>query len=182
MSTQTDPNDWLMSGGAKSAKFPDIGTIVKGIITSPPTLSQQTDFTTGALKSWDDGGPMMQLVVTISTDERDPETPDDDGLRSLYIKGALQAAVKDAIRKAGARGLEVGGTIAVKYVGDGVAKSRGMNPPKQFACQYTAPAAGADFFADATPAAAAPAGFPHTAATAGSPVRDAKGWDATPPF
>jgi hypothetical protein len=151
---QLDPNDWLMSGGAKSAKFPEVGTVVKGTIVSPPTLSQQTDFTTGALKTWDDNKPMMQLVVTIATDERDPDEPDDDGLRSLYVKGAMQAAVKDAIRKAGAKGLEVGGTIAVKYTGDGVAKQRGMNPPKQFACQYQAPAAKAaeDFLASDVPA------------------------------
>jgi hypothetical protein len=169
---QIDPNDWLMSGGAKSAKFPEIGTVVKGTITTPPTLSQQTDFTTGALKTWDDGKPMMQLVITLQTDERDPETPDDDGLRSLYVKGAMQAAVKDAIRKAGAKGLEVGGTIAVKYTGDGVAKQRGMNPPKQFAAQYQAPAAKAvdDFLADEPAAAPAAAG-------------NAKSWDtAEPPF
>lgn len=167
---QIDPNDWLMSGGAKSAKFPEVGTVVKGSIASPPTLSQQTDFTTGALKHWDDGKPMMQLVITIQTDERDPETPDDDGLRSLYVKGAMQAAVKDAIRKSGAKGLEVGGSIAVKYTGDGVAKTRGMNPPKQFAAQYTPPAAKAvdDFLgtAEDKPAAA--------------PAASNGGWDSCP--
>ncbi|MGZ4610440.1 MAG: hypothetical protein ACXV2H_09310 [Actinomycetes bacterium] len=165
---QLDPNDWLMSGGARSAKFPEVGTIVKGTITTPPTLSQQTDFTTGALKTWDDGKPMMQLIVTIATDEKDDV--EDDGLRSLYVKGAMQAAVKDAIRKAGARGLEVGGTIAVKYTGDGVAKQRGMNPPKQFAAQYVAPTAKAvdDFLATPEPASAAPA--------ASKPV------DTDPPF
>lgn len=171
---QLDPNDWLMSGGAKSAKFPEVGTVVKGTIVTPPTLSQQTDFTTGALKTWDDGKPMMQLVVTIATDERDPDEPEDDGLRSLYVRGAMQAAVKDAIRKAGAKGLEVGGTIAVRYTGDGVAKQRGMNPPKQFAAQYKAPASQAadDFLNTPEPA---PAAAPAAAKANG-------GWDAEPPF
>lgn len=174
---QLDPNDWLMSGGAKSAKFPEVGTVVKGTITTPPSLSQQTDFTTGALKFWDDGKPMMQLVVTIQTDDRDPDDPEDDGLRSLYVKGAMQAAVKNAIRKSGAKGIDVGGTIAVKYTGDGVAKQRGkqrgMNPPKQFAAQYTPPTAKAvdDFLGTAEPAAQ------PAAAT-----KSAGGWDENPPF
>lgn len=174
---QIDANDWLMSGGAKSAKFPDVGTVVKGTITTAPTLSQQTDFTTGAPKFWDDGKPMMQLVVTIATEDRDPTEPDDDGLRSLYVKGAMQAAVKDAIRKSGARGLEVGGVIAVKYTGDGVAKQRGMNPPKQFAAQYTPPTAKAvdDFLGTSEPAAAPAAAAP--AAPGGK-----AGWDTEPPF
>lgn len=165
---QIDANDWLMSGGAKSAKFPEVGTVVKGSITTPPTLSQQTDFTTGALKTWDDGKPQMQLVVTIQTDEKDDV--EDDGVRSLYVKGAMQAAVKDAIRKAGARGLEVGGTIAIKYTGDGVAKTRGMNPPKQFAAQYVPPTAKAvdDFLATPEPAAA--------------PVAAKAAADVAPPF
>lgn len=141
MSTQQlDPNDWLMSGGAKSAKFETIGTVVSGVIVSPPDVRQQTDFTTGALKVWDDGKPMMQLVVTVDTGKPDPNDPEDDGLRSFYIKGAMQAAVKDAVRKAKAKGLQVGGTLAIKYTGDGVPKQRGLNPPKQFAAQYTPPA------------------------------------------
>lgn len=153
--TQVDPNEWLMSGGARSAKFETIGTVVKGVIVAAPELRQQTDFTTGALKFWDDGKPMMQLVVTVDTGEKDPLEDDDDGLRSFYIKANLQVAVKDAIRKAGAKGLEVGGKLAVKYTGDGVAKTKGMSPPKQFSAQYTPAVAAEDFFSDPAPAAPA---------------------------
>mgnify|MGYP000676876507 CR=1 FL=1 len=121
----TDPNSWLMSGGVPAAKFEAHGDTIKGTITEAPELRQQTDFDTGAPKFWDDGKPMMQLVITLATDDRDPATPDDDGTRRLYVKGKLQQAIAAAIRKAEANGLAVGGVLTVAYVGDDEPKKRG---------------------------------------------------------
>lgn len=133
--------DFLMGGGgAPSAKFPQPGTTVAGRITEQPRLEQQRDFTTGEAKFWKDGNPQMQLIVTVQTDQRDPQIDEDDGRRRLYVKGALKNAVADAVRAAGARGLEVGGHLTVTYTHDGQATQRGMNPPKQYTAQYTAAA------------------------------------------
>lgn len=166
-----DANSFLMGGGgAPTAKFPTPGTVVGGRITEPPKVEQQRDIQTGERKFWSDGNPMMQLVVTVQTDERDPSIEDDDGRRRIFIKGQMKNAVADAVRAAGAKGLEVGGILRVRYSHDGTPKQRGFSPPKQYEAHYT-PAAQAEFSA---PAAPAPAPAPAPAAPA--PAND------LPPF
>jgi hypothetical protein len=139
----TTANDFLMAGGTTSAKFPEPGTTVTGVIVREPEVQQQRDFTSGEPKFWEDGKPMQQLQVILETAERDPSIPDDDGHRAVYVKGQMQKAVKDAVRKSGAKGIAVGGTLAVTYTGDGETTRRGMNPPKLYAATYTPPATAA---------------------------------------
>lgn len=138
----TDANTFLMGGGAPSAKFPALGASITGTIAQPPEVRQQSDYETGALKFWDDGTPRMQLQVILQTSERDPANPLDDGQRAIYVKAQMQKAVRDAVIRAGAKGLEVGGTLQVTYAADGEAKGR-LNPPKHFTAVYTPPTAAA---------------------------------------
>ena len=140
----SNANDLLMGGGVKSATFPNgaYGHTVAGTITQPPTTSQQRDFDSGELLTWSDGNPKMQIVVTLQTDQRDPSDPDDNGMRVLYIKAssAMQRAVRDAVKASGAKGLEVGGVLAVRYDRDEPnSKGRG-NPKKIYSAAYTPPA------------------------------------------
>lgn len=123
----------LLAGGAPSAKFPTPGTTVKGKVISAE-VTQQTDFATGEVKTWDDGSPRLQIVLTVQTDERDPEITDDQGERRIFVKGQMLTALKQALRAVGARDITPGDTIAVQYTGDGEAK-RGMNAPKLYAVQ-----------------------------------------------
>lgn len=150
----TSAHDFLMSGdGAKSAKFPTPGTTVTGAIVREPEVAQQTEFGTGKPLFWDDGKPRNQLVVQIQTDARDDA--DDDGVRSIYIKGkSMTNAVREAVKTTGAAGLEVGGVLSVTYTGDGKAE-RGM-PPKLYTAQYRRAAAQAanTFLADSGPVTA----------------------------
>ncbi|WP_063735586.1 hypothetical protein [Streptomyces sp. RTd22] len=164
-------DDFLMGGGVPSAKFPAIGTSVSGRITERPTVEQQRDYTTGDLKFWDDGKPQMQLVVTLATSERDPENPEDDGARRLYVKGQMKNAVASAVRQAGARGLEVGGVLSVMYSGDGERKNPRFNAPKNFSAEYVPAAANELHTPDPTaqpqaPQYPAPAAVPQQAAPA----------------
>lgn len=152
-------DDFLMGGGVTSAKFPVLGTTVTGRITERPTVEQQKDFTTGEAKFWDDGKPQMQLVVTLATAERDPANPEDDGARRVYVKGQMKTAVAQAVRAAGARGLEVGGVLSVTYSTDGVAKNPRFNAPKNFTATYT-PAATAELHAPEPTPGAAPSVIP----------------------
>ncbi|MCU1613736.1 MAG: hypothetical protein JWO98_1276 [Frankiales bacterium] len=159
-------DDFLMGGGVPSAKFPVLGHTITGRITERPTVEQQKNYEDDKLKFWDDGKPMMQLVVTLATSERDPENPEDDGARRLYVKGYMKNAVAGAVRAAGARGLEVGGILAVTYTADGEKKNAKFNAPKLFTAQYT-PAATAELnspdpapAAAPQPAAAAPSAIP----------------------
>jgi len=100
-------------------------------------MQQQRDFTTQAPLVWDDGRPRQQLRVVLATDLRDGD--DDNGHRAIYVKGNMQAAVRDAIKAAGASKIEVGGTLAVRYVGDGEPPKRGLNAPKEYKAKYEAP-------------------------------------------
>ncbi|MFF9129153.1 hypothetical protein [Streptomyces sp. NPDC014806] len=150
-----DANNFLMGGGgAPTAKFPAPGTTVGGRITEEPKVEQQRDIQTGEKKFWNNGDPMMQLVVTVQTDQRDPSLEEDDGRRRIFVKGVMKNAVADAVRAAGARGLEVGGQLFVTYTHDGEPKQRGFSAPKQYAARYIA--AAQSELAPPAPAAAPP--------------------------
>ena len=73
-----------LGGGSPSFKFAAIGDTVKGKVIGGEKR-QDTDLQ-GTPKTWDDGSPMLQLVVTLQTDERSNEIEDDDGRRRIYIK------------------------------------------------------------------------------------------------
>jgi hypothetical protein len=134
-----DANDLLMGGGLAAAKFPTIGTTISGRIVRKPEARQQTDIETGEPLTFANGDPRMQIVVSLATADRDPAKADDDGERALYIKGNMLNAVRDAVRRAGAKGLEVGGTLTVVYTGDGEKKNRAFNAPKLYAAEYVPP-------------------------------------------
>lgn len=133
-------DDFLMSESVPSAKFAQIGATVTGTICEPPVVQQQRDYTTGELKFWSDGNPMMQLVVTVQTTERDPDIVDDDGRRRVYVRGQLKKAVQRAVKAAGAPGLAVGGQLTVTYARDGQPTNPRFNPPKEYTATYTPPA------------------------------------------
>lgn len=140
-----DPNSFLLGGGGKSAKFENVGDTITGTICAPPELRQQTDIATGKPKTWDNGDPVMQLVVQLQTNER--EDVEDDGIRNLYVAGgfkrmSLQKAVADAVRAAKAKGLEVGGTLTVKFTGEEPPATKGFSPAKLYAAKYQPPVAG----------------------------------------
>ena len=126
--------DFLFSSGVPSAKFPSIGTTVKGTVTAAE-VTQQRDFDSGQPKFWDDGSPMQQIEITISTDERDPDIEDDDGTRKLYVKGQMLKALRSTLQAVGSKSIDPGDLIAVQYASDGEAKKRGFNPPKQYSVQ-----------------------------------------------
>jgi len=131
--TQT-VNDFLLGGGAASAKFAQLGDTVTGTITVTPQLRQQTDYKTRKPMFWDDGQPKMQVVVTLQTDQR--AAADDDGTRSVYIKGDMQRATREALRASGAKGLEVGGTLTVVFVGE---EPTSGDPKKLYQATYLPP-------------------------------------------
>ena len=137
-----DPNAFLLGGGGKSAKFETIGDTVTGTIVATPELRQQTDLASGKPKTWDNGDPVMQLVIKLQTTGR--EDAEDDGVRNLYVSGgfkraSLQKAVADAVRTAKASGLAVGGTLAVKFTGEEPPATKGFSPAKLYAAKYTPP-------------------------------------------
>lgn len=146
--------DDFFRGGTPSAKFPTPGTTVAGRIVSIGEQRQAKDFATGTPRHWDNGDPVMQLPIEVATDQRDPDVPDDDGTRTLWVQQGtlMQKAIGAALRAAGAK-LAVGGHLSVTYTGDGTAKQKGFNPPKLYEATYEPPAPGGSFFDAQGPAA-----------------------------
>lgn len=135
--SQQSVDDFLTGGSrAPSAKFPTVGTTIKGVVLGKE-MQQQRDIATGEPKTWADGNPQMQAVITLQTDERDASIEDDDGQRRVFAKGNMVAAIRDAVKDAGKKQLDIGDELAVKYVGDGEAKTRGFSPPKLFKAKVT---------------------------------------------
>lgn len=124
MSTNT--LDAFLAGGGKTAKFETIGTSYEGTVASAE-IRQATNFDTGQPDFWPDGNPKQQIVISLETAER--TDADDDGVRSVYIKGwgdqrkALQAA-----SKAAGGSPAPGDHFKVTYVGDGEKPQRGFAP------------------------------------------------------
>lgn len=147
--TMDEANDFLMSsGGATSAKFENINDGVKGTIENAEVRAQ-TDIKTGEPLFWNDGNPRKQLVITIATDLH--ESDEDDGRRRVFAKGQMLAELRDAVKGAGATGVEEGGFFAVQYVKDGEQTQRGFNPPKHYKVWYKRPERQVMVDDDATP-------------------------------
>jgi len=126
-------------GGAPGVKFTNIGDSVSGIVTDEPKVQPQFKYNKpGEVETWPSGDPIEQLLIPLYTQLRDPAIEDDDGQRTLYVKGngrALREALKEAISAAGARGAEIGGVLTVQYSG-----GKGVEgDPKQYRAQYQRP-------------------------------------------
>lgn len=129
-----DANELLMGGGAKSAKFDTMNVPVVGTIVSEPKVQQMKKYKSDDLDFWPSGDPKMQIIVTIQTDTR--EDGDDDGRRILFIPPRMMPPVRDAVQKAGAKGLAIGGRIAVSWVSG---TGQGEGNAKTYAAEYQAP-------------------------------------------
>jgi hypothetical protein len=155
-------NDMLMSGGTPWAKWPTVGSVVVGVVQDAPIARQSRDFDTGEPAFWNKSqDPKMEVVITVQTAERDPEIEGDTGLRQIVLgKGTERfQAVQAAVRAAKATGIEAGGTLAVKYVGDEPHEKKGFNAKKKYAAEYKKPEGGGNSLLGAT--AEAPAAAPQ---------------------
>lgn len=141
MTQPHNANDILMGNAAPAFKFSAIGDgFDNALVLEEPTATQQTDFRTKTPEIWPDGSPKMQVLVVIQTDQRDPSRPDDDGARTVYVKGKeMTNAVRSGVRASGANGIHKGGRLSMRYIADGPAQ-QGMNAPKLYSSQYQPPA------------------------------------------
>lgn len=135
-----DPNDLLLSGSMPYVSFKTIGDTAKGRVVASRT-SQQRDYAHGKPQTGAHGDPMMQVASDLQTDQQDPQIPNDDGVRRVYVRGQMMAAVREALRAANAK-LEVGGELAIQYVSDKPSETKGFHPAKQFQAQYRPSTAG----------------------------------------
>ena len=125
----------LLAGNSAKAYFganSQPGDSVTGVIEKIET-TQVNDFQTKQPAFWNDGRPKEQIHVIIQTQLRDPSVDDDDGRRSLWVKGwGIQLkAFRDACRQAGVKIPKPGDTITERFVGLGQ-RGDAPQPPKVF--------------------------------------------------
>lgn len=139
-----DPYD-MLEGGKRAIKFVQkdangfdqhapVGTSYTGLIVGDLRTMQITDFETKQPKVYPDGRPAMQLVLDLQTDERDPDDPTDDGVRTLYVKNQMLAAFQQGIQPTKHLGrIGEGSRVTVTLVGY---KNTGKgNPQKLYQIQ-----------------------------------------------
>lgn len=136
--SQNAADDYLSTSGAPVAKFPNLGDTHQGTIIDY-ALQPVTDMQTKEPKFFKSGDPMMQIVATLQTKERDPENPDDDGKRRVFIKGHMLSSFRAATQLAGHTKNLTGGKVQIRYYGDGESSSPGFSGPKLYECKFIAP-------------------------------------------
>lgn len=164
--------DQIMSGGTPGAfgKDDPIGTSVRGTITLIEAR-QQTDFDTSQPKYFDDGQPMMQVVIHLQTDQRDPMNPADDGQRAIYVKGKNIAALRNASQSSlGAKFPAVGDGLVATFAQIDEPKKRGYNGAKLYTYQLTKGAGALDQAMSQTQPSAAEYAAQQLGAPAPQPV------------
>jgi len=143
-------------GGGKGITWPDQPPkTVSGTITCVHPPEPVNDPKTGLPTD------RKQVRIELETTERDADQQFDDGARTLYVKSYIRSAIGDALRRAGAKEPEVGGTLTVTFVRTEPADRPGLSPSKHFEAVYSPPSKGvAEHFGTAAapgPAPAAPA-------------------------
>jgi hypothetical protein len=181
----------FLSGGGEAAKWPAVGTEVGGTIRSF-RMAQQTDMETGELETWKDGRPRMQLVVDLQCEptginwkgleNEQYDIPDDDGMRTAYVKGELQKAISKAIKDAGGK-FETGAYVRIRRITNGPKTNPKFAAPHRYIAKWTPaaqnPQAGAQDFmkegetAKEDPWASAPAAPPAAAPARRAPAQAA---------
>lgn len=182
----TNPSigQFLSSGAKAYAKFPNVGDTITGVIATIHPPEPQTDIDTGA--------PIegkFQMRIELQTEERDPEVADDDGLRTLYVKGWMKGSITDALKAAKAENIAVGGKLTVTRTGSAPPRRPGIQGAYQYSAVYEP---SGNFFANGqdTNGASQMPSTAKTGVTAGpqqAPIPaeppagiDAKAWEAMP--
>lgn len=163
--------DLFSPQASTSAKFEQPGAVVGGTILEIGEAVQAKEFSTGKPATWPDGSPKMQVRITLSTDERDPQDPTDEGKRNLWVsesgkKGGMLAAIRDAVKEAGADTIRPGGILQMAMIGFDPESKNPQNPRKLYQARYQAPAPAGGMFGGADQQQQAPAPYQQQQAPA----------------
>jgi hypothetical protein len=151
----------FLSGSAPAAKWPKAGFVFEGTVIDW-RMDDDRDYDTGEMKYWKEGKAtkesqlvpgeadklqkVRQLVLTVQGQptgitweglaNTEKEIPDDDGMRSVYVKAALQKAFKEALGRARAK-LEKGAYVRIERIKDGPKSNPKYAAPHRYTVQWT---------------------------------------------
>lgn len=95
------------------------GYYVRGPIVDV-SVANRTDYKTGEVLYFKDGKPKQQVIITIQTSIRDPQIPDDDGRRRIYVKMDYKSdreGLVKAVEASGDDDVHIGGELAAQFLG-----------------------------------------------------------------
>jgi hypothetical protein len=146
MTAPTENAGLFATQGAPYAPFLHPGDVYQGVVTNIGQVQGKKFKPKGytgpdELEVWPDGKPKMVAIVTVQTNLRDPEIPEDDGQRSIWIKGkSMNDTVRAAIKAAGASkvGIQIGGWFSMAFTHE-TPNDPGMNPTKHYMVEYRPP-------------------------------------------
>ena len=147
----------FLDGAATAAKWPKVGAVVEGTVIGY-SMAQCRDYDENEALFWegnkkvieskatDKSKPVMQLLLELQCEPTGEtwqglantrvELPEDDGMRTAYVKGALRSALIKAQRTAKAK-LEVGAYVKMTRTADGPQPDPKYAAPHQYAAQWT---------------------------------------------
>lgn len=144
------PDPWALAQGSSIKSLPfshkdqygqnvsaNPGTSFIGTVSRDLETSQERDFTTNELLTYDDGRPRWQIVVTLADTDapRDPEDTDDDGTRRFFFKGIAKRALQDEMKAKKVQRFGVGTKMRITLV-DLKPTAKGF-PQKIYAVELT---------------------------------------------
>jgi hypothetical protein len=161
----TSPDSFL-SGGAKAVSFGGLQAQPAGFQPynqdavwlgmqqlEPAQIVQNRNFDTGELEWWDDAKTQKKeaMCLVMQTAKRNPQDPNDDGIRRLFISGkSMKEALAKAMADVGAVGApQPGCLIDMAFVGVEPVPG-GKKTRRLYASKYTPPSA--SFLAQHAPA------------------------------
>lgn len=126
----------FFSTRGKALKFPEQQFGVKHTlyISQEVEYDQQRDYDDDNVLLWWDvekTRPKMQGVISGYVTEG-LNGADDDGFRSLYVRGGLQKAIAQACRKARLSEPGFGMILVIEYTHDGEQADKKKKPPKEY--------------------------------------------------
>jgi hypothetical protein len=131
----------MWSGKApKAAEWPNNGWVVEGEVIGTPKSYHVREFDKenpggGKLRFYSSGDPVLGVTIDLKTSLRELGDPEDAGIRRAYVdKTRLLMAVRDAVRAAGADGVEVGGYLSIMRTG--TEDGQGTTPATTWAAKY----------------------------------------------
>ena len=92
-----------------------IGFGYTGTLAEMPQQRQATDYTTKEPKYYKDGAPIMEIILTLQTNERNDE--EDDGMRRWYLSGMARRALQDEMKRLGIKRFGLGTQVTATVDG-----------------------------------------------------------------
>ncbi len=115
-----DPWDKIMSEntGGKTVSFLVKGVVFRGTLMEDPVEREQIDLKTKEVKRFKDGNVRKVWVFKFQTDERDPDDPEDKGVRSLWAKPDAIKKIRENLKSQGLSRIPIGGTLEIAWTGE----------------------------------------------------------------